>query len=317
MNHVYDEATIILDKRLNTPEGKHYLQISADFNYRGDIKKAYKAEHQKLTNIIIEFDKKRANNIKIENTENHYLCSYLCCSKQCLRNNCSHCCSIFRDNCGMSIHIFCMPIESCCDRTELCCQTIFEHIYHNYICYKFYNNCCFRYYKKLIKCYNEIFSIIILVSFSIYIFIISIIITFNISYIENILKFSKNTIFSNFTTKNYIYMGFIQGNYELTSIEATQLKTVSIIFNILICILSISLPLIMICIYNCCELKLFTFPMSIICYIIAYILINIQYHIILSLDIITSYYHMTILHIFTGIALIYSLYLIGYFINTK
>ena len=59
-------------------------------------------------------------------------------------------------------------------------------------------------------------------------------ITFNISYIETILQFSKNTILSNFTTKNYVYLGFIQGDYEITSIEARQLKTISIIFNVLI-----------------------------------------------------------------------------------
>ena len=64
------------------------------------------------------------------------------------------------------------------------------------------------------------------------------------------------------------------------------------------------------------------FPIFIIGYIIAYILLNIQYHLVFGLNITTTLYNsiilynnIIVLHIFTGIALLYQFYLIGYYIN--
>ena len=197
------------------------------------------------------------------------------------------------------------------------CKNRFKIIFSNIFCYKCYNNSLFIHYKNLIKCYNEILSGIILISFSIYMSIISIIVTMNINHIEYILDKSDNYLLANLTTRQSSFLGFNQGYYDITYEDAKILKIFSTIFNVLICLFSISLPLCSIlCIKYCRCMPIFNTIIAIIGYIISYILINIQYHIILALNIITSYTTMIIIHIFTFITMLYSLYLVGYYINT-
>ena len=167
----------------------------------------------------------------------------------------------------------------------------FENIFKNKCCDVFYNNRCFNceYFKGLIFAFNSVFSILITLGFSIYMFVISGLITFNIN-----------------------------------NKESTNLKIASIVINIIIFLFAIFLPFcISLCCSNCVNfLMILKFPIFIIGYIIAYILLNIQYHLVFGLNITTTLYNsiilynnIIVLHIFTGIALLYQFYLIGYYIN--
>ena len=205
-------------------------------------------------------------------------------------------------------------------------ENTIEIIFKNNCCDVFYNNRCFNneFFKPLIAAFNIIISFLITLGFSIYMLFISIIITFNIDSIENKLKLIERedndsiiVLFRKLTTTTTIYIKYL-GNIT-TYEEAKNLKIVSIVFNIIIFLLAIFLPL---CITCCCSscirfLNLLKVPILIIGYIIGYIVFNIQYHIVYVLNITELYNNIIVLHIFTGITLLYIFYLIGYFINVE
>ena len=240
------------------------------------------------------------------------------------------CCTIFEDKC---YHCCDDSNWDCYDRCIDCYNRLVspfivvgEIIFKNDCCGMFYNNSCTEWCEGFISCLNLFISGLIILGFSIYMLVISIIISLNINSIEQKLKppeeeENKNiiNIYSKITTtstRDVEFLGLTQGYYDITYEEAKNLKIVCIVFSVIICLFAISLPLCFACVSKCVSsLNLLTVPVIIIGYIIGYIVFNIQYHIVFALNIIISYYSIIVLHIFTGITLLYLLYLIGYFIN--
>ena len=251
------------------------------------------------------------------------------------------CCTIFEDKCNHCCDDSNWDCSGCYDKFTDCYNKLLspfivvgEIIFKNDCCGMFYNNSCTDSCKDVISCLNLLISGLIILGFSIYMFVISIIITLNINYIEHKLKpleeeekgqwwyrgkwYSSNPRpkITTTSTRDVEFLGLTQGYYDITYEEAKSLKIVCIVFSVIICLFAISLPSCFACFSKCCSsLNLLTVPIFIIGYIIGYIVFNIQYHIVFALNIIISYYSIIVLHIFTGITLLYLLYLIGYFIN--